>query len=289
MKGKSYVQLSTLGGSPAALRPLRHTYYRFDGIFVYFREPSRHSWTLPWTPAPWFLAGPQELTMKWLKRCSKGLPLLAYRNVSGAGGYSAFHETGYVRGLGVVPLDPFPIVLIVAIAVSSRPSASTWFARLHLRFVLFCDDPQRASTLSDTHCHPHRCLDMPLPENTTISLHGHSRPEDALHSKPKQAIFLRMSAETLEALQASPLPQVQFTFGKRSVSSIPTARSPQLDLLPCRAFKWEILSFQRTQLLKMQSMMCTSVLLPRDRRTRHSSTTRRWLESSWCTATAPRR
>lgn len=73
---------------------------------------------------------------------------------------------------------------------------------------------------------------MPLPENTTISLHNLSRPEDALHSKPKQAIFLRLSAETLEALQASPTPQVQFTFGKRSCiqvgdASFPTQPSPE--------------------------------------------------------------
>ena len=137
-----------------------------------------------------------------------------------------------------MPLDLLPIVLIVATAVSSRPSTSTRLARPHSRLALFRDDLRRASTLSDTYHYPHCCLlDMPLPENTTIPLHGHSRPEDALHSKPKQAIFLRMSTETLEALQASPLPQVQFTFGKRSVSSIPTTRSPQLDLLPCRAFK----------------------------------------------------
>lgn len=156
------------------------------------------------------------------------------------------------------------------------------------RPTLFCDDLQRASTLPDTHHHPHCCLDMPLPENTTIPLHGHSRPEDALHSKPKQAIFLRMSTETLEALQASPLPQVQFAFGKRSVSSISTTRSPQLDLPPCRAFKWEKLSFRHNRLLKTQFMTYTSVPLPQDRRIHHSSTTRGWLESSWCSATASR-
>ncbi|KAF9650647.1 hypothetical protein BDM02DRAFT_3111952 [Thelephora ganbajun] len=73
---------------------------------------------------------------------------------------------------------------------------------------------------------------MPLPENTTISLHGYSRPEDALHSKPKQAFFLKLSAGTLEALQASPLPQVQFTFGKRSGIQVgdaffPTEKAPE--------------------------------------------------------------
>lgn len=161
--------------------------------------------------------------------------MLVYWDALGAVGCSAFDGTGYVRGLeiGVVPLDLLPIVLIVVTAVSSRLSTSTQFARPHSRLALF----QRASTLSYTYYHPRRCLDMPLPENTTISLHGHSRPEDALHSKPKQAIFLRMSADTLEALQASPLPQVQFAFGKRSVSSISTIRSPQLDILPRRVFK----------------------------------------------------
>lgn len=87
--------------------------------------------------------------------------------------------------------------------------------------------------LSNTHHHLGSSFAMPLPENTTISLQNHTRPEDVLHSKPKQAIFLRLSAETLEALQASSAPQVQFTFGKRSVSSnsrctIATARSSTL-------------------------------------------------------------
>ena len=87
----------------------------------------------------------------------------------------------------------------------------------HSSVPLFCGDPQRTSTplSSDTHRHPNCCLNMPLPENTTISL----QTENVLHSKPKQAIFLRLSAEALEALQASPTPQVQFTSGKRPVSS----------------------------------------------------------------------
>ena len=163
--------------------------------------------------------------------------------------------------------------------------------RAPFSFSLFCADLQRTSALShpDTHHHPRWCLSMPLPENTTISLQGHSRPEDALHSKPKQAIFLRMSAETLEALQASPLPQVQFTFGKRSVSSIPTARSLQLDPLLCRAYKWEIPFFRRSRLPRMQSMIYTSAPLPQDRRIRHSNTTQRSLESSWYNGTVSRR
>lgn len=121
----------------------------------------------------------------------------------------------------VVFLDLLPIVLRVAIAVFSCLSTSTRLAQLiqvSLYFVATFDG-RPSSPTPYHHRHPRRCPNMPLPENTTISLQNQSRPEDVLHSRPKQAIFLRLSAEALEALQASPTPQVQFTFGKRSVSS----------------------------------------------------------------------
>ena len=215
--------------------------------------------------------------------------LLVYWNVSGAGHSSAFHETGYACGVEIgviVPLDRSLLSSQWPRRFPPIPRQPPWFARPHSRLALFCDDLQRAPTLSDTTHHTRRCLDMPLPENTTISLHGHTRPEDTLHSKPKQAFFLRLSTDTLEALQASPLPQVQFTFGKRSVGSILTARSPQLDLLPCRVFKWETRSSLQSQVPKMQFMIYISVPLQRGRRTHHSNTTQRWLESSWYSATA---
>lgn len=60
---------------------------------------------------------------------------------------------------------------------------------------------------------------MPLPDNGTLSLQGHSKPGDALPSKPKQAMIVRMSAETLDALEMFPhQPPLQFAFGKNPVS-----------------------------------------------------------------------
>ncbi|KAF8159538.1 hypothetical protein B0H34DRAFT_796776 [Crassisporium funariophilum] len=55
---------------------------------------------------------------------------------------------------------------------------------------------------------------MPLPPNTTLSLLGHSRPGDTMHSKPKQAMIIRMSVETLDALESIPgRPQLELEFG----------------------------------------------------------------------------
>ncbi|KAF8632701.1 hypothetical protein AX17_004773 [Amanita inopinata Kibby_2008] len=45
---------------------------------------------------------------------------------------------------------------------------------------------------------------MPLPPNCTLSLLGHSRPGDTVHSNPKQAILIRLSTETLDTLEANP-------------------------------------------------------------------------------------
>lgn len=78
---------------------------------------------------PRSFASIERAVSRKLPRCSKRVYLLVYWNISGAGrSYSsAFHETGYARGveIGVVPLDPLPIVLIVATAVSSRPPTTS--------------------------------------------------------------------------------------------------------------------------------------------------------------------
>ncbi|KAI0355611.1 hypothetical protein OH77DRAFT_1424556 [Trametes cingulata] len=56
---------------------------------------------------------------------------------------------------------------------------------------------------------------MPLPADATLTLQGQPRPGDPLHSKPKQAMLFRMSAETFEQLEdAQNLPKLQFEFGK---------------------------------------------------------------------------
>jgi len=60
---------------------------------------------------------------------------------------------------------------------------------------------------------------MPLPDSATLSLQGHSKPGDALPSIPKQAMIVRMSAETLDALEMFPnQPPMEFAFGKNPVS-----------------------------------------------------------------------
>ncbi|KAL4073800.1 hypothetical protein V8B97DRAFT_1936433 [Scleroderma yunnanense] len=55
---------------------------------------------------------------------------------------------------------------------------------------------------------------MPLPDNGPLSLHVHSSLGNAVQSKPKQAMIIRMSAETLEALESFPNhPEMHFDFG----------------------------------------------------------------------------
>lgn len=55
---------------------------------------------------------------------------------------------------------------------------------------------------------------MPLPSGTPLSLQGHSRPGDTVQTKPKHAMIVRMSAETLEALEdLSSSPVMNFEFG----------------------------------------------------------------------------
>ncbi|KAI0630215.1 hypothetical protein C8Q77DRAFT_1136970 [Trametes polyzona] len=56
---------------------------------------------------------------------------------------------------------------------------------------------------------------MPLPADATLTLQGQYRPGDPLHTKPKQAMLIRMSAETLEQLEDTQnLPKLHFEFGK---------------------------------------------------------------------------
>ncbi|KAF7361969.1 hypothetical protein MVEN_00541900 [Mycena venus] len=65
---------------------------------------------------------------------------------------------------------------------------------------------------------------MSLPTNVKLSVQGHSRPGDISHSIPKQAMIVRMTAETLDALQANP--RMEFTFGPEPGISIGDAFFP---------------------------------------------------------------
>ncbi len=58
-----------------------------------------------------------------------------------------------------------------------------------------------------------------LPPDATYALQGfHTRPGEALPSNPqKQAYIVRLSRQTLDALDASEHPQLQFEFGDKQV------------------------------------------------------------------------
>ena len=65
---------------------------------------------------------------------------------------------------------------------------------------------------------------MVLPANTTL------RPGDALQSKPKQAMFVRMSAESLQALESFPTQStLRFQFGDSPVRFSTSLTSPLSD------------------------------------------------------------
>ena len=59
---------------------------------------------------------------------------------------------------------------------------------------------------------------MPLPANAVLSLHGHVGHAVPEQAKTKQAMIVRMSAETFEALEAQPNPpKVEVEFGDNPV------------------------------------------------------------------------
>lgn len=60
---------------------------------------------------------------------------------------------------------------------------------------------------------------MPLPSNGTLSLQGYSKPgeNETITAPPKQAMIVRMSAETLDALERVPQPQMEVSFEENSV------------------------------------------------------------------------
>lgn len=60
---------------------------------------------------------------------------------------------------------------------------------------------------------------MPLPTNSALALLPANRPGDALPSMPKHAMLVRMSSQTLDALDA--FPTVQFEFGDNPVRPQP--------------------------------------------------------------------
>lgn len=96
----------------------------------------------------------------------------------------------------------------------------------------YCKDPRAAPIYFNTASEDVSCLNlikavsffilvlrtsMPLPSNGVFSLQGHSKPGDTQYSKPKQAMMVRMSSETLDALESQP--KLQFEFGDNPVMS----------------------------------------------------------------------
>ena len=62
---------------------------------------------------------------------------------------------------------------------------------------------------------------MPLPPNSSISLQGHSRPGEGVTTMPKIAMVVRMTGETLDALQSlSGGDKMDFEFGDKPVSNL---------------------------------------------------------------------
>ncbi|THH08294.1 hypothetical protein EW145_g2798 [Phellinidium pouzarii] len=58
---------------------------------------------------------------------------------------------------------------------------------------------------------------MPLPANSSIPLQGHSRPGEGVPTKPKIAMIVRLTEETLDALQSlSSADRMDFDFGDKS-------------------------------------------------------------------------
>ena len=98
---------------------------------------------------------------------------------------------------------------------------------------------------------------MPLPESA-LSLHVHS---NAVQSKPKRAMIVRMSAETLDALDTFPNhPPLSFTFGDAPVSlslSLPLPCQP-----PRRASTSAMPSFRCAPRRRAPPMSSTSVPPP---------------------------
>lgn len=84
---------------------------------------------------------------------------------------------------------------------------------------------------------------MPLPENT-LSLGPHTNPGESEHSKPKVAMLVRMSTETLDALQAlGEKPPIDVEFGDLPVSRSHSSALPAAD-------------HTRASILEMSFMRC---------------------------------
>lgn len=61
---------------------------------------------------------------------------------------------------------------------------------------------------------------MPLPGNGTLSLHGYSRIGDTATTEPKKGMIIRMSPETLDALQDNlQKPNIELQLEDNPVSS----------------------------------------------------------------------
>lgn len=116
--------------------------------------------------------------------------------------------------------DRFGLLFLCTLQVPvTAPSPSSSYQRLSIRtYRVLAELP--CELLDNITSDPDTSVTMPLPANGSLSLQGHSRPGDAVHSKPKQAMLVRMSAETLEALSnfQNQL-QMDFEFGDNPVSS----------------------------------------------------------------------
>lgn len=81
---------------------------------------------------------------------------------------------------------------------------------------------------------------MPLPDSAPLSLQVSS---NAVQSKPKCAMIVRMSAETFDALETFPNhPQMSFDFGDNPVSIVPCRVHSHSNPLPGYLHRRHLLS-----------------------------------------------
>ena len=125
---------------------------------------------------------------------------------------------------------------------------------------------------------------MPLPDSAPLSLQVNP---NAVQSKPKRAMIVRMSAETLDALDAFPNhPPLSFDFGDLPVSALHLSIPPPPHPPPPRASTSEMPSFRCALRRRALPMNSTSVPPPLPNPWHPSSSMPMSLANSWSSASS---
>ena len=130
---------------------------------------------------------------------------------------------------------------------------------------------------------------MPLPPNGILSLQGPVGPGGADTLKPKQAMIVRMSQETFEALEAQPNPpKVEVEFGANSVCCVDFELCVTV-LIPVRGYTLATTFFLCGHSKRACPTSSTCGLCHLTRLLLHSDSTRMSSENSWLNASWDRR